>query len=115
MCLMIISYILIIIGFILFLNRKRIKRSDQNLKVAKITGITKIESRNYELVIQYSFDEGMTFKTDTLQTRKKKSINDDIIIKLFDDGSIKLYEADKKMILICIICWIIGIMLLCIP
>ena len=107
-----IAYVLIIAGFVLVYARKKIKKENPGLKVAKITGIQKTGD-GYEMTIKYSFDEGVTFLEETIWSSKKRSIGEDIIIQIMDDGSVELYIEDKMISFASIGCWILGILILC--
>lgn len=112
MIFLIISYILIITGFILFFIRKKIKKNETGLKVAKITEVKKVDE-SYELTLKYSFDKGATFVTGTIFTNKKKHIGEEIIIRILDDDSLELYHDDRIIIYLAMGCWILGMLILC--
>ncbi|RHB42261.1 hypothetical protein DW886_17225 [Enterocloster aldenensis] len=112
MVFLIISYVLIIAGFVLVYVRKKRKKSEIGLKVAKITNV-KQNDGNYELTIKYSFDEGTTFLEGIILSERKKTIGEDVIIQVLDDDSVELYKDDKIILFASFGCWILGILILC--
>ena len=113
MFLLILAYVLIFTGFFLFYKRKKDKKNDESLKVARVTKIVKNEDNYYDLTIRYCLDNGMNFETKIIQAHHKHYIDEDIIIKQLPDGEIELYDGNKKMVLIYVGCWIIVIIILC--
>lgn len=107
-----ISYALIIAGFILVYIRKKHKKNEVSLKVAKIMEVKQIDG-GYELIIQYSFDEGATFVKGTILSNKRRLVGEDVIIRVLDDDGVELYKDDKIFLFASIGCWVLGILILC--
>jgi len=108
----IISYVLIIAGFVLVYMRKKLKKNEIGLKVAKIIEV-KQNNGNYELTIKYSFDEGTTFLKGTILSKRKKHVGEDVIIQVLEDDIVELYKDDKMILFASFGCWILGILILC--
>lgn len=112
MVFLIISYVLIIAGFALVYMKKKLKKNEIGLKVAKITDV-KQNDGHYELTIKYSFDDGITFLKGTILSKKKKHVGEDVIIQVLEDDSVELYQDDKIILFASFGCWILGILILC--
>lgn len=112
MVFLIISYVLIAVGFILVYMRKKLKKNEIGLNVAKIAEIKQIDG-NYEITIEYSFDEGTTFLKGTILSNRRRYVGEDIIIRVLDDENVELYKDNKIILFASIGCWILGILIIC--
>ncbi|WP_373266195.1 hypothetical protein [Hungatella hathewayi] len=112
MVFLVISYILIIAGFVLIYCRKKNKKNNTELNVAKIMEVKHTDD-NFELTIKYSLDKGSTFILGTILSNKKRRIGEDVIIQILEDETIELYKDDKIILFTSVGCWILGILILC--
>lgn len=110
---LIISYILIILGFVFLFMRRKLKKNDERLKVAKIMNVIKAQDNTYEITVQYSFDDGATYLTDTFESKQKQFVKEEIIIKVLEDGTVEPYKGGRELLFVSTGCWIIGMLIIC--
>jgi hypothetical protein len=107
---LIISYAFIIAGFVLSFSVRKLKKQSMNLKIGKVTKVDEGEGC-YELLVSYSIDGGENFYEESLTSKKKRYVGEDLTLKIEDDGTISLYKGNRNILLLSFLCWLIGLIL----
>jgi len=122
---LIIAYIFIILGFIIWFKctttfsiagkiiyrkKEQIKQESVDLMIGVVKEIRPTKDKYNEVLIAYSLDEGETYLEQIIET-KKKHLEKNVVIRMLDNGTVELYEKSKVPLIASLLCWTVGLVL----